>query len=130
MITLDDVAQLAKDYTAAWNSKSAAAVASFYAENGEIVINRGDPWSGRSRVEEMAAGFYADVPDLTLACDDIRLSGTHADYVWTVTGHDANTGNSLTVRGREEGELSDDLKVIASRGWFDADEYARQVEGN
>lgn len=129
MITLDNVTQMSKEYTAAWNSKSAAAVASFYAENGEIVINRGDPWSGRSRVEDMAAAFYADVPDLILTCNEIRLAGTHAIFVWTFTGHDANTGNPLNIRGWEEWELDDDLKVIASRGWFDADDYAWQVEG-
>ncbi|MFC2968813.1 nuclear transport factor 2 family protein [Acidimangrovimonas pyrenivorans] len=129
MIRSEDIATLAKDYTAAWNSGSAAAVASFYAEDGEIVINRGAPWSGRARVEEMAAGFYADVPDLTLRCDDIRLSGSHAVYVWTFTGHDAGTGNPLTVRGWEEWELGDDLAVIASRGWFDAEDYARQAAG-
>lgn len=129
-LTAETVAKMAQDYAAAWNSGSAEAVASFYAEDGEIVINRGDPWSGRSRVVEMAAGFFADVPDLTLTCDDIRLAGTHAVYVWSFTGHDANTRNPLTVRGWEEWELGDDLKVVASRGWFDADDYARQVEGN
>jgi len=71
MIDAQAVARMAIDYTAAWNSKSAEAVASFYAEDGEIIINNGDPWSGRSRVQEMAAGFYADVPDLTLSCDDV-----------------------------------------------------------
>lgn len=77
----------------------------------------------------MAAGFYADVPDLSLTCNDIRVSGTHAVYVWTFTGHDATTGNPLNIRGWEEWELSEDLKVAASRGWFDAEDYARQVEG-
>ena len=128
-ITPETVAKMAQDYTAAWNSKSAEAVASFYAEDGEIVINRGDPWDGRAKVAEMAAGFYADVPDLSLTCDDIRLSGTHAVYVWTFTGHDANTGNPLNIKGWEEWDLNDDLKVKASRGWFDTDDYARQVEG-
>lgn len=129
MITLESVAQMAKEYTAAWNSKSAKAVASFYADDGEIIINRGEPWSGRARVEEMAAGFHADVPDMTLVCNDIRLAGTHCIFAWTFTGHDANTGNPLNIRGWEEWELSDTLKVIASRGWFDADDYALQVEG-
>ena len=87
------VAKIAHDYTVAWNSKSAEAVASFYAEDGQISINRGEPWVGRSRIAEMAAGFYADVPDLSLTCDDIRLSGSHAIYVWTFTGHDVNTKN-------------------------------------
>lgn len=66
MIDVKAVTEMAASYTAAWNSKSAAAVASFYAQDGEIVINNGDPWQGRSRVQDMAAGFYADVPDLTL----------------------------------------------------------------
>ena len=121
------VAKMAQDYTAAWNSRSAAAVASHYAENGQIIINRGEPWKGRSGIVEMASGFYADVPDLSLVCDEVRCAGSHAVYVWTFTGHDAKTGNPLTVRGWEEWELSDDLKVKASLGWYDADDYARQV---
>ena len=123
------LAQMAADYTAAWNSKSAEAVASFYAEDGQIIINRGEPWTGRDGIAAMANGFFADVPDMSLTCDEIRCAGTHAVYVWTFTGHDAKTGNPLTVSGWEEWELGDDLKVTASLGWYDSDDYARQVEG-
>lgn len=123
------VAKLAQDYTAAWNSKSAEAVASFFAEDGEIVINRGESWRGRARIAEMAMGFYRDVPDLALQCDEIRCAGSHALYVWTFTGHDATSGRPLTVRGWEEWDLTRELKVQASRGWYDADDYARQVAG-
>ena len=126
-ISPDAVAKMAADYTAAWNSGSAEAVAAFYAEDGEIAINRGEPWSGRDRVRDMAAGFFADVPDMALVCDDLRVSGAHAVYVWTFTGHDAATGAPLSIRGWEEWELDDDLRVRASRGWFDAEEYARQA---
>ncbi|MEM6887452.1 MAG: nuclear transport factor 2 family protein [Pseudomonadota bacterium] len=129
MIGPKDIARMAADYTAAWNSKSAEAVASFYAPDGVIIINNGDPWAGRTRVAEMAAGFFADVPDLNLTCDDVRCSGRTAIFVWTFTGHDAVTGNPLTIRGWEAWEIADDLKVQASRGWFDADDYARQVAG-
>ncbi len=123
------VARLARDYTAAWNSRSPDNVASHFAENGEIVINRGEPWRGRSRVAEMAAGFFADVPDLALKCDEIRCAGSHAVYVWTFTGHAAQTGNPLEVRGWEEWDLDEHLKVRSSRGWYDADDYALQVAG-
>ena len=125
----DAMTEMAAGYTAAWNSRSAEAVASFYAEDGEIIINNGEPWTGRARVQDMAAGFCADVPDLTLTCDDLRCSGSHVIFVWTFTGHDAATGNPLTVRGWEEWEIDDDLKVKSSRGWFDADDYARQAAG-
>lgn len=123
------VSKMAKEYTAAWNSKSAETVASFYAEDGQIIINRGEPWKGRAGIAEMASGFYADVPDLSLTCDAIRCAGSHAVYVWTFTGHDAKTGNPLKVQGWEEWELRDDLKVKASLGWFDGEDYARQVAG-
>jgi len=125
----DTISKIAKDYTAAWNSKSADAVASFYAEDGEIIINRGEPWTGRARVSEMAAGFHADVPDLELTCDDVRLAGDHVVFVWTFTGHDTTTGNPLNIQGWEEWDMDADLKVKASRGWFDADGYAAQVAG-
>ena len=83
--------EIAVAYTAAWNSRSAEAVAEFYAKDGHIVINRGDPWEGRARVAEMAAGFFADVPDLTLVCDEVRCAGNHVVYLWTFTGTHSGT---------------------------------------
>lgn len=121
--------KLAEDYTAAWNSKSAEAVASFFARDGRIIINGGEPWEGRTGVAEAARGFFADVPDLSLNCDLIRGAGQHVLYAWTFTGHHAQTGNPLSVSGWEEWELDGNLKVRQSLGWFDADGYARQVEG-
>lgn len=122
--------QFAADYTAAWNSKSPEAVASFFAEDSDFVINRGEPWIGRAGVAEMAAGFFADVPDLTLTSDMVRNAGTHVVNVWTFTGHDAGTGNPLSVKGWEEWDMDAEGKVKSSRGWFDGDDYARQVAGS
>ncbi len=131
-MTLDPtkVTEIAAAYTAAWNTGSPDAVASFYAQDGEIVINRGTPWQGRSSVGEMAAGFYADVPDLVLACNDVRIAGDHVAFFWTFTGTHSGTGNPLTVVGWEAWDLGPDSKVTASRGWFDANEYTRQVNAN
>ena len=128
-LAADDLAKLADGYTAAWNTGSADAVAGFYAEDGQITINRGDPWLGRTGVRDMAAGFFADVPDLVLSCDGIRAAGTHVVYLWTFTGHDAGTNNPLEIHGWEEWTLDVDGKVQSSLGWYDAEDYARQVEG-
>ncbi len=128
-LTADTLAKLAEGYTAAWNTGSADAVASYYAEDGQITINRGDPWLGRAGVRDMAAGFFADVPDLVLACDGIRAAGDHVVYLWTFTGHDAGTNNPLRIHGWEEWTLDADGKVQSSLGWYDAEDYARQVEG-
>ena len=122
--------ELAAAYTAAWNTGSPEAVSGFFAESGEIVINRGSPWEGRDRVAAMAAGFFAEVPDLRLACDSVRAAGDHLVYLWTFTGTHSGTGNKLRIAGWEEWDLDSALKVQASRGWFDADDYARQVAGD
>ena len=129
MIDHDRIKDVADGYTAAWNSGSAEAVAGFYAPDGRIVINRGEPWEGRAGVARMASGFYADVPDLRLVCDGLRIAGDHVAYLWTFTGTDASSGNPLRVVGWEEWDLDADLLVTSSRGWFDADDYARQAAG-
>jgi len=59
--------KLAHDYTAAWDSKSPNAVASYFAADGKIIINGSEPWIGQERIAEMAEGFFAAVPDMTLA---------------------------------------------------------------
>ena len=121
--------QMADAYTAAWNSGSAQAVADFYAKDGGIVINRGEPWQGRDRVAQMAAGFFSDVPDLKLVCDGLRCAGDHVVYLWTFTGTHSGTKRPLRVSGWEEWDLDADYKVKASRGWYDADDYTRQTGG-
>ena len=70
----------------------------------------------------MAAGFHADIPDLKLQCDGIRGAGYHVVYLWTFTGHHAETGNALSVRGWEEWELNGEMKILSSKGWFDGEE--------
>ena len=126
-VSLAAAERLAADYTAAWNTGQAEAVASFFAETGGIVINRGPLWQGRAGVAAMAAGFYADVPDLRLTCDGVKLAGSHMLYLWTFTGTHAGTGRALRITGWEEWELGDDLQVTASRGWFDPEEWVRQT---
>lgn len=124
-----DIAGITTAYTAAWNSGSAEAVASFYAPEGTIIINRGTPWEGRAGIAAMAAGFYTDVPDLSLTCDGLRIAGDHVAYLWTFSGHHAQTRNPLRIIGWEEWDLDSEGKVTASRGWYDAADYARQVAG-
>jgi hypothetical protein len=55
------------------------------------------------------------------------VSGDHVVYLWTFTGTHAGTTNPLTVIGWEEWDLNPAGLIRASRGWFDADDYARQA---
>jgi len=127
MSVTSDLNSIAARYTEAWNSGQPGSVAAFFSPDGTISINGGEPWRGRTGVADMAAGFYADVPNLHLVCDGVRASGNHAIYLWTFTGTHATTGRQLRVSGWEEWDLDDAGLIKRSLGNFDADDYARQV---
>jgi len=126
-VSLEQATEVARAYTAAWNTGSPDAVASFFVPEGQIIINDGDPWLGRAGVAQMAAGFFADVPDLALTCDGVRVAGNHVIYLWTFTGTHVTSKRKLRVTGWEEWDLDASLMVVISCGWFDADDYARQT---
>lgn len=128
-MTLDpkNLGIMATEYADAWCSKDPHAVASFYAEDGQIQINRGDILKGRAAIAEMAAGFYSEFPDLIVKCDLFRAGGDHAVFIWTLEGNHSETKKFVRVGGWEEWDLTADGKVAASKGWFDAAEYDRQV---
>ena len=65
-ITPEAAQKMAENYTSAWCSHEPNAVASFYAENGKIVINEGEPSTGRTEIAELAQGFFNDFPDLVV----------------------------------------------------------------
>ncbi len=129
----DQATNFGRDYTAAWCSHDATAVASFYAEEGRIVINGGKPSRGRGEIAAMAQAFYDEFPDLVVKMDDIRTSGTHAVYRWTLEGTHCGTGgtgNRVKISGWEYWRFSDDGLVAESAGHFNATDYQRQVDGD
>jgi len=126
---LASVRVLAEKYAAAWSSHDPDAVASFYEENGSIIINQGDPVVGRSAISTTAAGFYAAFPDLVIHLDNFRLSGNHVLLVWTMEGKHSETGNFVKVDGWWQWTLGENLHVRESFGWFDVEDYDRQIAG-
>jgi uncharacterized protein (TIGR02246 family) len=121
--------KMAQAYTAAWCSGDPAAVGSFYAEDGQIIINRGDAHAGRDAVIAMASGFCAEFPDLQLYLEAFRSTGTHAVFAWRLEGHHVETKNFVKVQGWEEWELNADNQVTSSLGWFDGADYDAQIAG-
>jgi uncharacterized protein (TIGR02246 family) len=121
------VRDMAGRYAQAWCSHSPDAVASFFAPDGQIQINRGEVRNGRAAIAQMAAGFYADFPDLVVRCDEVRIAGDHVLFAWTLEGRHAQTKHFVKVGGWEEWNVGADLKIRSSLGWFDVDEYARKI---
>lgn len=124
-----DFAGLARRYAEAWSSGDPQAVADFYAEDGRITINGGNPHVGRKAIAAMAQAFHDEFPGLVVHCDLSRVAGEHAAFVWTLEGKHAETGNLVKCGGWEEWDLDATGKVKVSLGWFDAEDYARQIAG-
>ena len=96
--------RLGTAYAEAWSSLNPDSVAAFYASDGTISINGGEILRGRTAISEMAAGFFAEFPDLQVYCDDARGAGPHAIFVWTLEGHHVDTKNHVKIGGWEEWE--------------------------
>jgi nuclear transport factor 2 (NTF2) superfamily protein len=125
--SLETARKIAEAHCAAWTSHDAEKIASRYATTPDFSINRGDPMTTRADIAEMAAGFISDFPDLVLSLDTVLAAEKHMVYAWSFQGHYRRNGNFVRFNGWEEWELDDDLKVVTSRGWYDAKDYEQQI---
>src|SRR5437879_333998 len=67
--------QFATRYTAAWCSRHAASVASFFEEQGSLKINDGVPAIGRTAITNSAQSFMTAFPDIVVKMDRLVVSG-------------------------------------------------------
>jgi hypothetical protein len=117
-------------YTAAWCSRNAASVASFFAEKGSLKINDAAPAIGRAAITSAAQEFMTALPDLVIKMDSLALKGTGITYHWTLTGTNTGpggTGRFVRISGFEEWRFGPDGLIAESKGHFDAAEYQRQL---
>lgn len=124
------VMQLAQDYTEAWNSGDPRQVASFYAADGELIINGGDPAKGRKALADVAQSFMQAFPDLQLTLDSLLRHDNSYRYYWTFKGTysgPGGNGNRVHFSGFEQWTLNDEGLVQRSLGSFDAADYERQL---
>lgn len=122
-----DPFEFATLYTQAWNSHDPARVASFYAPDGSITINGGDPWIGREGLEAMAESFMTTFTDIELTMDALEEKDERFIYHWTFTGTHAETGQGVRISGSETWRLDSRGLISKSVGRYDAAEFDRQV---
>lgn len=130
-MSADELRGFAVRYTAAWCSQDPASVAAFYAEDGSLRINDGDPSVGRDAIAAAARAFMTAFPDMVVEMDDLVVRGDRAVYHWTLIGTNAGsggTGNQVRIRGHEQWTIGTDGLIEESRGHFDEAEYQRQLE--
>ena len=131
-MTPDQLHDFATRYTAAWCAHDPEATASFFAEDGSLSVNGGEPAVGRAAIAEVVQGFYDAFPDTVVIMDAIRGAGDQAVYLWTYVGTNTGpcgTGHRVRFNGWEAWTLTDDGLIGESIGQFDAHEYERQLAG-
>lgn len=125
-----ELTDFATRYAAAWSSQDPAAFASFYAENGSLTINDGEPSLGRDAVEQTAREFMTAFPDMVVRLVDVRDEGDHVIFQWQWTGTNTGpggTGNAVDLKGYEQWTMDDEALILKSLGHMDEAEYQRQL---
>ena len=122
--------RLASDYAAAWSSQNPQSLASFYAENGRLQVNAGEPSVGRAAIAATAGAFMAAFPDMVVALDSVSRESGRVVFRWRWTGTNTGpggTGNAVDLRGYEVWTLNGDGLITESLGHYDEAEYERQM---
>ena len=119
--------KMAEAHCAAWTALSSNAVAERYSASTSFAMNWGEPMTTRSEIAAMTSGFMADFPDLVLTCGNVLVADYHMVYAWAFEGHHRETGKLVCFSGWEEWDLDDDMNVVKSLGWYDVENYNRQL---
>ena len=126
----DQMVEFGQKYTDAWNSKQPEKMASFYAEDGMLTVNKGKPAIGRKQLAETAQSYMEAFPDMELTMDSLTVENGTYRYYWTFRGSNTGpegTGNKVDFSGFEEWTMSAKGLVKESIGSYDASDYERQL---
>jgi len=125
-----ELTEFATRYAAAWSSQDPVAFGKFYAENGSLRINDGEPSVGRAAVIDTARAFMTGFPDMVVRLVELRPEGSRVEFHWRWTGTNTGpdgTGNVVDLRGFEEWTFGEDGLIVESLGHYDEGEYQRQL---
>jgi len=126
-----DLEIFARGYAQAWCSQRPNFVSSFFAEDGELTVNNGEPAKGTLGITNVAKGFMEAFPDMIVSLDSLKTKSNKTQFYWTLTGTNnglKGTGNKVKISGFEEWILNDKGLIQKSIGSFDENEYKRQIE--
>jgi ketosteroid isomerase-like protein len=128
----EKMVEFGQKYTDAWNSKQPEKMASFYAEDGILIVNNGKPAVGRKQLAETSQSYMEAFPDIKLTMDSLTVESGNYRYYWTFRGTNTGpggTGNKVDFSGFEEWTMNNQGLVQKSIGSYDAEDYQRQLEG-
>lgn len=126
-----DLDIFARSYAQAWGSKKPEFVASYFAEDGSLQVNDGDPAKGRNAISEVAQGFMIDLPDMIVRYDSLVPKSNGTEFHWTLIATNlgpAGTGKKVKVSGFELWKIGENGLIKESKGSFPSEKYNRQLE--
>ena len=125
-----DIEVFAKSYAQVWCSQRPGFVSSFFAEDGVLQINEGEPAEGTVAITNGVKGFMEAFPDLHVSMDSLTTNKDKTKFHWTLTGTNSGTngaGNRVKISGYEEWIINEEGLIQESKGYFDEKEYKRQL---
>ncbi len=131
LMSNDHLTIFANRYAAAWSGKDPVKFASFYDENGSLIVN-GAASVGRAAITATARAYMAAFPDMVVRLDSLHQEKDQTIFHWTWTGTNTGpggTGNAVNLRGYERWTIGPNGLIAKSDGHFDNDEYQRQLKG-
>jgi hypothetical protein len=131
-LDMTELEEFATRYAAAWSGQDPVAFAAFYAENGSLRINDGEPSIGQDAVTETARSFMAAFPDMVVRLVELRRTDECIEFHWHWTGTNTGpggTGNAVDLQGYEQWTLDENGLILESLGHLDEAEYQRQLNG-
>lgn len=127
-----ELIKFGRDYSRAWSSQKPEKVSGFFAPDGMLQVNEGEPAIGTEAITAVAKGFMDAFPDMVVTMDSLVTKSGKTRFYWTLTGTNnspGGTGNKVKISGFEEWTFNKEGLVQESKGHFDAEEYNRQLKG-
>jgi len=99
---IDELNSFAKKYAQAWSSQKPEEVSKFFAPDGSLTVNEGEPAIGTAAITNVAKGFMDAFPDMIVTMDSLVTKSNKTDFHWTLIGTNTGTGgtgNKVRIRG-------------------------------
>lgn len=131
-LSFEELVDFGNRYAAAWSSQDPERLAAFYAPDGTLQVNDGEPAVGREAIAEKVRGFMEAFPDMVVEMRAMQGWSDGAEFHWRWTGTNTGpggTGRSVALTGYEEWTFNAEGLIQESKGHYDEDLYEAQVNG-
>jgi len=130
-MSLSALTAFGRRYARAWCSQEPDRVAAFFAEDGSLTINGGEPAVGREAIAEVARSYMMAFPDLHVSMKGLTRETRGVVFHWSLSGTNTGSGGKgyrVELDGDEVWRMDDDGLIAESQGHFNAEDYAHQLE--